>query len=281
LIPWFEPPALHLGPITLQVFGMLAALGVAVGVRSAAWAAGRRGLDPRPVLDYAIWGVAAGILVGHLVHVGLYHPEELRSPRRVLEFWDGLSSFGGLAGGILAAFAFFRLRRVPLAAYGDAFAVGVPTGWAIARVGCFLVHDHPGTLTDFPLAVRFPGGARHDLGLYEAIVLAAIAGLLWALWARRRLPGRLLGLLAVLYGVARFLLDFLRARDVAYADGRYLGLTPAQYGAILLVAFGAWRLVRPPVISGPWPSSSWKTTPASARESPTSSDSRDTPSTSP
>ena len=256
MIPWFEPPALHLGPITLQAFGILAALGVATGVRSAAWAAGRRGLDPRPILDYAIWGVLAGIGVGHLVHVGLYHPHEIRSLRRVLEFWDGLSSFGGLLGGVVAALVFFRLRGVPLGRYGDAFAVGVPTGWAIARIGCFLVHDHPGRLTRFPLAVAFPDGARHDLGLYEAIVLFAIAALLWRLWARRRLEGRLLGLLAVLYGVARFLLDFLRAQDVAYADGRYAGLTPAQYGAMLLVAWGAWRLTRPPTILPPWPSSS-------------------------
>jgi phosphatidylglycerol:prolipoprotein diacylglycerol transferase len=256
LIPWFEPPALHLGPVTLQAFGILAALGVAVGVRSAAWAAARRGLDPRPVLDFAIWGVVAGILVGHLVHVGLYHPEEIRNPRRVLEVWDGLSSFGGLLGGVLAAAVFFRVRRVPLGRYGDAFAVGVPTGWAIARIGCFLVHDHPGSRTTFPLAVAFPGGARHDLGLYEAVVLFAIAGLLWRLWARRRLEGRLLGLLAVLYGAARFLLDFLRASDVPYADARYGGLTPAQFGALLLLAWGAWRLGRPPVISNGWPSSS-------------------------
>ena len=249
MIPWFEPPALHLGPITVQAFGVLAALGVATGVRTAAWAAQRRGLDPRPILDFAIWGVLAGIAVGHLVHVGLYHPDEIRSPRRVLEFWDGLSSIGGLAGGVGAAFLFFRIRGVPLGRYGDAFAVGMPTGWGIARIGCFLVHDHPGTLTSFPLAVAFPGGARHDLGLYEALVLFAIAGLLWRLWARRRLEGKLLGLLAVLYGGARFLLDFLRATDVAYADGRYAGLTPAQYGAILLLAWGAWRLARPAVIS--------------------------------
>jgi phosphatidylglycerol:prolipoprotein diacylglycerol transferase len=257
LIPWFEPPAIHLGPVTLQAFGILAALGVAVGVRSAAWAAGRRGLDPRPVLEFAIWGVLAGIAVGHLVHVGLYHPEEIRSPRRVLEFWDGLSSSGGLAGGVAAALLFFRRRGIPLSRYGDAFAVGVPTGWAVARVGCFLVHDHPGTRTSFPLAVQFPGGARHDLGLYEAIVLAAIAAVAWWLWAHRRLPGRLLGLVAVLYGASRFLLDFLRATDVPYADGRYAGLTPAQYGAVLLVAWGAWRLTRPPaMIGGEWPSSS-------------------------
>jgi phosphatidylglycerol:prolipoprotein diacylglycerol transferase len=116
----------------------------------------------------------------------------------------------------------------------------------VARIGCFLVHDHPGRLTDFPLGVRFAGGARHDLGLYEAIVLFAIAGLLWSLWARRRLEGRLLGLLAILYGCARFLLDLLRASDVAYPDARYAGLTPAQYGSMLLVAWGAWRLARRP-----------------------------------
>ena len=245
-----------MGPVTVQAFGVLAALGVATGVRATAWAARRRGLDPRPVLDFAIWGVLAGIAVAHLVHVGLYHPDEIRSPRRVLEFWDGLSSFGGLAGGLAAAIVFFRKRGVPLSRYGDAFAVGMPTGWAIARIGCFLVHDHPGRLTRFPLAVDFPGGARHDLGLYEAVVLFAIAALLWRLWARHRLDGKLLGLLAVLYGVARFLLDFLRASDVAYADARYAGLTPAQYGSILLVAWGAWRLGRPAVISPEWPSSS-------------------------
>ena len=88
------------------------------------------------------------------------------------------------------------------------------------------------------------------------VVLLAIAGLLWRLWARRRLEGRLLGLLALLYGAARFLLDFLRASDVPYADARYGGLTPAQFGAVLLVAWGAWRLGRAPVISPEWPSSS-------------------------
>jgi phosphatidylglycerol:prolipoprotein diacylglycerol transferase len=244
VIPWFELPPIRVGPVTLQWFGILAALGVAVAVRASAWAARARGLDPRPVLDFAIWGVLAGIAGGHLLHVAAYHPEELRDPRRVLAFWDGLSSMGGLAGGVAAAAVFFRRRGVALAPYGDAFAVGVPTGWGVARIGCFVVHDHPGRLTRFPLAVRFPDGPRHDLGLYEAIVLFAIAALLWWLWSRRRLEGRLLGLLAVLYGVARFLLDTLRATDVPYADGRYLGLTPAQYVAGVLVTWGAWKLSR-------------------------------------
>jgi phosphatidylglycerol:prolipoprotein diacylglycerol transferase len=53
--------------------------------------------------------------------------------------------------------------------------------------------------------------------------------------------------LALLYGVGRFGLDFLRARDLPYVDARYLGLTPAQYACIALVLFGLWRLTNRPV----------------------------------
>ena len=104
--------------------------------------------------------------------------------------------------------------------------------------------------TDFFLAVNFPDGGRHDLRALRAIVLLSLAAILWVLHRRGVMRGRLLGLLAVAYGIARFLLDFLRARDVAYADARYLGLTPAQYVALALVAYGAWAIARGPRTAG-------------------------------
>lgn len=245
LIPYLEPPALRVGPATIQLFGVLAALGVLVAVRVASRAAAAEGLDGRVPKDFAIWGVASGILSGHLVHILAYHPEELADPWRVLRVWEGLSSYGGLLGGGIAALAWFRVHRLRLADYGDALALGIAPGWAVARLGCFAVHDHPGTLTGFPLAVRFPGGARHDLGLYDALVLGAIAGVLWLLRRRGAMRGRLLAVLALLYGPSRFLLDFLRARDLPYVDARYLGLTPAQYASIAVASWAAWRLARP------------------------------------
>jgi phosphatidylglycerol:prolipoprotein diacylglycerol transferase len=133
-----------------------------------------------------------------------------------------------------------RHRGLRFAPYADSFAIALPPGWAIARLGCFSVHDHPGTLTNFFLAVDFPGGARHDLGLYDALVLAAITVVVQLLRKRPEFQGRLLGVVALLYGTCRFLLDFLRARDLGYVDARYLGLTPAQYAAIALVVWGAW-----------------------------------------
>jgi phosphatidylglycerol---prolipoprotein diacylglyceryl transferase len=245
LIPGFELPSLSLGPFTIQSFGVLTALGIIVAVQLSGRAARQLGRDPQVILDFAVVGVLTGVVTGHLAHLFLYHPEELQEPWRILKIWEGLSSMGGLAGGILAALVWFRRRRVAFAGYADAVALGIAPGWGVARVGCFTVHDHPGVRSHFFLAVNMPGGPRHDLGLDEAIVLFALGALLWALHRRGALRGRLLPLLALLYGAARFCLDFLRARDVAYADARYLGLTPAQYAALLLVAYGAWRLSRP------------------------------------
>jgi phosphatidylglycerol:prolipoprotein diacylglycerol transferase len=255
VIPYFELPSLHLGPFTLQAFGLFAALGVYVAAVVAVREARRDGLDPQPLSDFAVWGVAAGVLMGHVVHLFLYHPEELSDWKRVFAFWEGLSSFGGLLGGVLAAAVYFGRRPVRFDDYADAFALGIAPGWGIARVGCFVIHDHPGLPTSFFLGVDFPAsarlgfsGVRHDLGLYDALALFAYAALLFALDRRGILRGRLLALLALLYGTSRFLFDFLRARpgDVPYADARYLGLTPAQYFCFGLWAYAAWKLLARP-----------------------------------
>jgi phosphatidylglycerol:prolipoprotein diacylglycerol transferase len=140
--------------------------------------------------------------------------------------------------------AYFRSKGLRLSQFADALALGLAPGWAVARLGCFTVHDHPGVRTDFLLAVAFPDGARHDLGLYDALLLLAITVVLYAVARRHLLEGRLLALLALLYGSGRFALDFLRARDLPYVDARYLGLTPAQYGAALLVLWGLYTLAR-------------------------------------
>ena len=245
MIPYFQIPPLRIGPVAIQPFGLLAAAGVYLGSVLLVRRARDEGLDPAPLNAFATWALIGGIVGGHLVHLFFYHPEELRSFGwvQVLKVWDGLSSTGGVLGGLLAGAAYFRARRLSFAAYGDVFALSVAPGWAVARLGCFSVHDHPGVLTTFPLAVAFPEGARHDLGLYDALLLGALTAVLYAL-RRSRLRGALLGVLALLYGIGRFLLDFLRARDVPYADARYAGLTPAQWFCIALVVYGAVHVTR-------------------------------------
>lgn len=245
VIPYFQIPPLRLGPVPIEPFGLLAAAGVYLASIFLVRRAREEGLDPAPLTSFATWALVGGLVGGHLVHILLYHPEELRAGGvlQLLKVWDGLSSTGGVLGGLAAGALFFHRRGLSFARYGDVIALSVAPGWAVARLGCFSVHDHPGVRSDFLLAVAFPGGARHDLGLYDALLLTAITVVLYALRRRGALRGSLLAVLALLYGAGRFALDFLRARDLPYVDARYLGLTPAQYFCVVLVAYGAWALV--------------------------------------
>jgi phosphatidylglycerol---prolipoprotein diacylglyceryl transferase len=244
-LPYFQIPPLRLGPISIEPFGVLAAAGVYLASLLLTRRARQEALDPAPLASFATWALVGGLLGGHLVHLFLYHPEELRAGGllQVVKVWDGLSSTGGVLGGLAAGALFFHRRGLSFARYGDVIALSVAPGWAVARLGCFAVHDHPGVRTSFPLAVAFPDGPRHDLGLYDALLLAAITCVLYALRRRGRLRGSLLALLGLLYGAGRFALDFLRARDLPYVDARYLGLTPAQYFCVGLVLYGAAALL--------------------------------------
>ena len=254
MIPYYEPFKWELGPLTLEPFGIFVAAGVLLGVWLGGKHARRIGLDVTVLQDSAVWALCAGTLSGHWVHLFLYHPEELsKSPFQILKFWDGLSSMGGVLGGIIGTLLFFKRRKINTWNYGDTVAIALPAGWAVARLGCFAVHDHPGIKSDSFLAVNFPlsyyGGPRLDLGLIDAIALFAIAALVWNLGTRDLLKGRLIGVLSLLYGIQRFFTDFLRATDLSYIDKRWAGLTFAQWFCVFLVGFGIYRLIRPPILT--------------------------------
>jgi len=238
-------PLIDLGPVALRPTGLLGAAGLLVGLLVATRAARRDGLDHRPLVRAVVVAAGAGLVGAHLLHLLAYHPEELADPWAVLRLGDGLSSMGGLLGGAAGLALALRGQATGLRRYADALALGLAPGWAIGRVGCALVRDHPGHRTSFPLAAAYPDGLRHDLGTYEAALLLALAAALLALRRRGAQRGRLLAVLALGYGAGRFALDVLRATDLPGADPRLAGLTPAQWLCLPLVAWAAAALRAP------------------------------------
>jgi phosphatidylglycerol:prolipoprotein diacylglycerol transferase len=224
---------------------------VALGFLAGTWLAMRRaertGLSPRAINDVALLCLGFGIAGAHLVSVIGENPSVLwKNPVRLLHFWSGLSSYGGFLGAGTAVALYFRRKGLPFLPHADTLIFGLFPGWTLGRIGCFLAHDHPGRLTDFFLAVRFPDGPRHDLGLYEAMVALGISVAVYFLGRKRRPDGFFFALALTAYPMARFLLDFLRASDLPGSNPRYVGLTLPQYGSIALFLWGAllWRKLR-------------------------------------
>jgi phosphatidylglycerol:prolipoprotein diacylglycerol transferase len=171
--------------------------------------------------------------------------------------YPGLSSFGGFFGALLGAIYFRQRRRVSLLVMADVVCFALPFAWLFARSGCFLVHDHPGIISHFPLAVadyNHQGQPRHDLGLYEVLWSACMIPALLSLSSTPRRWGFYTAFVSWAYATVRFALDFLRAPVEQGGDVRYLGLTPAQYASLALMVVGigvAHRVMQRPQVGVP------------------------------
>jgi phosphatidylglycerol:prolipoprotein diacylglycerol transferase len=281
LIPYFQQPSLHLfGPVTIHAFGFLVAAAVIVGSRLALMRCESRGLDPDVCADLIFYALFTGFLVAHVYSVLAYFPRQaIEDPLLLLKFWENISSFGGMVGGVLGIWLFFRFRAPGLPSrtrweYLDVIAFAFPFAWAIGRLACTTAHDHPGTLTTFPLAVslktpearayitavyqgagrlaELPGPSElarmafHDLGWYEFLyTLLAIVPVFLLLDRRSRPPGFYVIVFLLLYVPARFGLDFLRLYDA-----RYFGLTPGQYAGLAVFITALYTLRRNAGASG-------------------------------
>ena len=272
-LPYVPHPAFDTGPVRIHAFGIVVALAVFIGLRIFQRRIARSGLDESIGEGLGWWIVIGGFLGAHLVSVLFYFPGEvLRDPLMLLRIWENISSFGGLIGGTVAVWLFFRFRRPEVEPgtrwlYMDAAGFASALGLTVGRIACALAHDHPGSVTDFPLAISLAapeaqsfirgvyeeagrlstmpadlaGFGFHDLGVYEFLYLAVVV--VPAMLAIDRPPGsvgRMLPAFLLLYAPARFLLDFLRVSDV-----RYGWFTPAQWiilvGAFLLVLHDGFR----------------------------------------
>ena len=239
MIPYLEVSPIPLGPVELQPFGLLIAVGILVGYVSLTRRVASTGQDPRPVPGFVFWMLALG-LAGAVVLKLVYAPDFLHAlvtdPRGLWRRAGGIASFGGLFAGLAGGlFYLWRagLKPAAMAGYMDALAFVFPRAWFFGRMGCALTHDHPGARTQSWLGVRYPDGVRYDLGLLEVLFVLACLAAFQALDRRRRPRGFYLGLFLLVYGIFRMGLDLLHENPV-----RYLGLTVDQYMSAMAAVCG-------------------------------------------
>lgn len=240
------------GPIKIHSFGLFVAIGLMITFSlSARKGEQKLGIDGEKVQNFGIYLIVIGWIFAHIFNVIFYEPHLLKEdPLILFKVWGSISSYGGLFGGIIAAWI-WRIRNPneDFIMWCDLAAWGLTYSWLFGRIGCASVHDHPGAETDFVLAISgWPGDGttRHDLGFYEAMWWVVICTLMLVLDRKPRPKGFYLALVPTLYAPARFTLDFLRVGPEQGGDVRYFGLTPAQYFSIgiFIVGLYFWNRVR-------------------------------------
>jgi phosphatidylglycerol:prolipoprotein diacylglycerol transferase len=199
------------------------------------------------MIFYAMLGI---ILGGRLGYVLFYNLEAyIKKPLDIFRLWDGgMSLHGGVIGVLIAIWYVTRKEKLSFFRFCDYIACVVPIGLGLGRLANFVNGELWGKVAYVPWAIIFPRGGlepRHPSQLYEAglegiVMMAILAFFFWRTDARYK-PGFLFGLAAIVYGLSRFAVEFVREPDVQrqwVVD--MTGLSMGQWLTVPMILIGVW-----------------------------------------
>lgn len=202
------------------------------------WAARQRKLGTEGMRYIALAGFVGGVFGAKLtewvlMHPGVFaaHPLAILDPR-----WGGRTLIGGVLCGWLAV-EITKWRLGIRRSTGDMFALALPAGEVLGRIGCHFNGCCFGVPSGMFCAVYQHDAWRQPTQLYSAFMAAVIFGVLLALREKMAREGDLFKCYLLLYGTSRFFIEFLRESDPAPG-----GLSVAQWVCLGMALAGGLAL---------------------------------------
>ncbi len=219
------PRLFHIGNFSVPTYGFLVALGVLVGLWISVRNAEKQGINPDDAWNFGIVTVLCGIFGAKVLYIILDWSWYVAHPRQIFSL-DVLQAGGVFSGGLLAALIgavwYMRRHRMPALATFDAFAPGLALGHAFGRVGCFSAGCCYGKPTNHFWGVVFTNPLAYSISgtplnvrlqptqLFESAIELVIFLILTWQFSRKKFDGQIFGAYLMLYGVARYFLEFIR-----------------------------------------------------------------------
>ena len=258
-----------MGGAAITSFGAMMFLSFVVGGLIIRNQMAEGGFDPEKSWDLVFVGVLGGIVGARGYYLLLNWQDTLADPAGMLLSRGGLVWYGGFILATVLVIWQIRRLKLPLGTMADFTAPALAMGYAVGRMGCFLVGDDYGRPTDSWVGIAFPEGAPptrvdilersfgitvdpaliekygdiipvHPTQLYEVGMSTLIFFFLWRIRRHDRHPGWIFAIWLALAGVERFIVEIFRAKD-----DRFLGMfTIAQLISVGLIVVGLLLMQR-------------------------------------
>lgn len=200
-------------------------------------------------LDVLIFAII-GLLLGARIGYGLFYDFEIiRHPGLLIYPFSGgrftgiygMSFFGGLGGAFFSVYILCWIKKIDFWYWLNFCIPAVGLGYFFGRLGNFFNGELYGRKTELPWGMYFPADRekllRHPSQLYEAFFEGLIIFIiLWLLRNKKNLQNKMFPLFLILYGIFRFLIEFVREENFfgLFTMGQYLSLIILTAGLILI-----------------------------------------------
>ena len=229
----------------------------------------RFGYEEKLASDIIFWSALGGILGAKVYYILENLDDVLASndPFGMIFSGAGLVFIGGLIGAVTAVSVVIRKNNLPWFVLADILAPLIILGYAIGRIGCFLVGDDYGIPSKLPWAIAFPDGlppttyesfqyrypwidisdfepgllSVHPTQIYEFLICLLLFFFLWNKRKNIIVHGSLFFTYLICAGTERFLIEFLRTNE-KYLFDIFSG---AQVLSLTMVLIGSYFLFKP------------------------------------
>ena len=247
-----------LGEITIKWYGAIIAFGFLLAVLFGGRMAYKWKMSIDKMLDVLIYGTLGGILGARLYYVAFewdYYGKHLED---VFKIWEGgLAIYGGLIGGIIAAFITCKFNKLNFCNLLDLAGMSFLIGQGIGRWGNFMNQEAFGTNTDLPWGmwsekiasyinsnqtlfsekgiVMDADVAVHPTFLYESVwCILGFFVLFYICKKHRKFSGQIILCYGIWYGLERAVVEGLRT-DSLYIPGTVLRVSQVFSAAIAVI----------------------------------------------
>ena len=261
------PVILEIGPIKIYSFGLMLVTAFYTCYGLLYLEMKRLKYDTEIASDIIFWSAVGGVLGAKIYYLIENLDRTIQDPMGMIFSGSGLVFLGGLIGSIICVSIVLKNRNLPWYLFADIIAPLIMIGYAIGRLGCFLVGDDYGLPSSLPWAVSFPEGLPpttissfaayypwidtsginsevfkvHPTQLYESAVGILLFLFLWSRRKKNQKAGTMFFSYLLLAGIERFFIEFLRTNE-KYLFDTFSG---AQMISFLMILVGSYFLLFP------------------------------------
>ena len=261
------PVVFEIGPVKIYSFGLMLVTAFYTCYGLLYLEMKRLKYDTEIASDIIFWSAVGGVLGAKAYYLIENLDRTIQDPYGMIFSGSGLVFLGGLIGSTTCVSIILKKRKLSWYLFADTIAPLIMIGYAIGRIGCFLVGDDYGLPSSLPWAISFPNGIPpttvssfslyypwidtsnidteiikvHPTQLYESIVGILCFFYLWQRRTKNSRPGSQFFVYLILAGVERFLVEFIRTNE-KYLFDIFSG---AQVISLIMVFIGSYFLFYP------------------------------------